>query len=193
MKYSNNKQLDKLINDIINGNFKLEGSIDDPVYFFNKDKSYCIVADKYWDPFSEMFPFAEEIVSSLVNTGRLQGKTIINLISSQYSGIQTLGLDNKNDAFMDVININTPELEQIKNNYLRYVDEKICKKYDNVVCAIIDDPTDTDYPVHDCYIKNTILSTSKDKSYIINIGYPSKKVKDLDKDEFVKKLVIPNH
>ena len=92
-------------------------------------------------------------------------------------------LEEYNDVFMDIININTPELERIKNNYLRYVDTKICKKYDNVVCAIIDDPTDTDYPVHDCYIKNTILITSKDKSYIVNIGYPSKMVKDLDKDE----------
>lgn len=191
MSYSNNEELNKFINSLISGELKVE--VPENVIMSNEDESYSISAGVYWDPFSEMFPFAEEIVSSLVNTGRLQGKTIINLISSQYSGIKTLELDNKNEKFMDVININTPELEQIKNNYLRYVDEKICKKYDNVVCAIIDDPTDTDYPVHDCYIKNTILITSKDKSYIINIGYPSKKVKDLDKDEFVKKLVIPNH
>lgn len=191
MSYSNNEELNKFINSLISSELKVE--VPENVIMSNEDESYSISAGVYWDPFSEMFPFAEEIVSSLVNTGRLQGKTIINLISSQYSGIKTLELDNKNEFFMDVININTPELEQIKNNYLRYVDEKICKKYDNVVCAIIDDPTDTDYPVHDCYIKNTILITSKDKSYIINIGYPSKKVKDLDKDEFVKKLVIPNH
>lgn len=191
MSYSNNEELNKFINSLISSELKVE--VPENVIMSNEDESYSISAGVYWDPFSEMFPFAEEIVSSLVNTGRLQGKTIINLISSQYSGIKTLELDNKNEIFMDVININTPELEQIKNNYLRYVDEKICKKYDNVVCAIIDDPTDTDYPVHDCYIKNTILITSKDKSYIINIGYPSKKVKDLDKDEFVKKLVIPNH
>lgn len=191
MSYSNNEELNKFINSLISGELKVE--VPENIIMSNEDESYSISAGVYWDPFSEMFPFAEEIVSSLVNTGRLQGKTIINLISSQYSGIKTLELDNKNENFMDVININTPELEQIKNNYLRYVDEKICKKYDNVVCAIIDDPTDTDYPVHDCYIKNTILITSKDKSYIINIGYPSKKVKDLDKDEFVKKLVIPNH
>ena len=191
MSYSNNEELNKFINSLISGELKVE--VPKNVIMSNEDESYSISAGVYWDPFSEMFPFAEEIVSSLVNTGILQGKTIINLISSQYSGIKTLKLDNKNENFMDVININTPELEQIKNNYLRYVDEKICRKYDNVVCAIIDDPTDTDYPVHDCYIKNTILITSKDKSYIINIGYPSKKVKDLDKDEFVKKLVIPNH
>lgn len=191
MSYSNDEELNKFINSLISGELKVE--VPENVIMSNKDESYSISAGVYWDPFSEMFPFAEEIVSSLVDTGRLQGKTIINLISSQYSGIKTLGLDNKNEDFMDIINVNTPELEQIKNNYLRYVDTKICKKYDNVVCAIIDDPTDTDYPVHDCYIKNTILITSKDKSYIINIGYPSKKVKDLDKDEFVKKLVIPNH
>lgn len=191
MSYSNDEELNNFINSLISGELKVE--VPENVIMSNEDESYSISAGVYWDPFSEMFPFAEEIVSSLVNTGRLQGKTIINLISSQYSGIQTLGLDNKNEAFMDVININTPELEQIKNNYLRYVDTKICKKYDNVVCAIIDDPTDTDYPISDCYIKNTILVVSKDKSYIINIGYPSKKVKDLDKDEFVKKLVIPNH
>ena len=191
MSYSNNEELNKFINSLISGELKVE--VPENIIMSNEDESFSISAGVYWDPFSEMFPFAEEIVSSLVNTGRLQGKTIINLISSQYSGIKTLELDNKNENFMDVININTPELEQIKNNYLRYVDEKICKKYDNVVCAIIDDPTDTDYPVHDCYIKNTILITSKDKSYIINIGYSSKKVKDLDKDEFVKKLVIPNH
>lgn len=191
MSYSNDEELNKFINSLISGELKVE--VPENVIMSNKDESYSISAGVYWDPFSEMFPFAEEIVSSLVDTGRLQGKTIINLISSQYSGIKTLGLDNKNEDFMDIINVNTPELEQIKNNYLRYVDTKICKKYDNVVCAIIDDPTDTDYPVHDCYIKNTILITSKDKSYIINIGYPSKKVKDLDKDEFAKKLVIPNH
>ena len=191
MSYSNNEELNKFINSLISGELKVE--VPENVIMSSEDESYSISAGVYWDPFSEMFPFAEEIVSSLVNTGRLQGKTIINLISSQYSGIQTLGLDNKNDVFMDIININTPELEQIKNNYLRYVDTKICKKYDNVVCAIIDDPTDTDYPVHDCYIKNTILITSKDKSYIVNIGYPSKMVKNLDKDEFVKKLVLPNH
>ena len=191
MSYSNDEELNKFINSLISGELKVE--VPENVIMSNEDESYSISVGVYWDPFSEMFPFAEEIVSSLVNTGRLQGKTIINLISSQYSGISTLGLDDKDDSFIDVININTPELEQIKNNYLRYVDTKICKKYDNVVCAIIDDPTDIDYPVHDCYIKNTILITSKDKSYIINIGYPSKKVKDLDKDEFVKKLVIPNH
>lgn len=191
MSYSNNEELNKFINSLISGELKVE--VPENVIMSSEDESYSISAGVYWDPFSEMFPFAEEIVSSLVNTGRLQGKTIINLISSQYSGIQTLGLDNKNDVFMDIININTPELERIKNNYLRYVDTKICKKYDNVVCAIIDDPTDTDYPVHDCYIKNTILITSKDKSYIVNIGYPSKMVKNLDKDEFVKKLVLPNH
>lgn len=191
MSYSNNEELNKFINSLISGELKVE--VPENVIMSSEDESYSISAGVYWDPFSEMFPFAEEIVSSLVNTGRLQGKTIINLISSQYSGIQTLGLDNKNDVFMDIININTPELERIKNNYLRYVDTKICKKYDNVVCAIIDDPTDTDYPVHDCYIKNTILITSKDKSYIVNIGYPSKMVKNLDKDEFVKKLILPNH
>lgn len=191
MSYSNNEELNKFINSLISGELKVE--VPESVIISREDESYSICAGVYWDPFSEMNPFAEEIVSSLVNTGRLQGKTIINLISSQYSGISTLGLDDKDDSFIDVININTPELEQIKDNYLRYVDTKICKKYDNVVCAIIDDPTDTDYPVRDCYIKNTILITSKDKSYIINIGYPSKKVKDLDKNEFVKKLVIPNH
>lgn len=191
MSYSNNEELNNFINSLISGELKLE--VPKNVITSNEDEYYSVYAGVYWDPFSDMYPFAEEIVSSLVDTGRLQGKTIINLISSQYSGIKTLGLDNKNEIFIDVININTPELEQIKNNYLRYVDEKICKKYDNVVCAIIDVPTDTDYPVHDCYIKNTILITSKDKSYIINIGYPSKKVNDLDKDEFVKKLVIPNH
>jgi len=191
MNYSNNEEINKFINSLISGELKVE--VPESVIISSEDKSYSICAGVYWDPFSEMYPFAEEIVSSLVKAGRLQGKTIINLISSQYSEIKTLGLDNKKENFMDVININTPELEQIKNNYLGYVDEKICEKYDNVVCAIIDDPTDTDYPVHDCYIKNTILITSKDKSYIINIGYPSKKVKDLNKDEFVKKLVIPNH
>ena len=191
MSYSNNEELNKFINSLISGELKVE--VPENIIMSNEDESFFFFFGLKWDSFFEMFSFAEEIVSSLVNTGRLQGKTIINLISSQYSGIKTLELDNKNENFMDVININTPELEQIKNNYLRYVDEKICKKYDNVVCAIIDDPTDTDYPVHDCYIKNTILITSKDKSYIINIGYSSKKVKDLDKDEFVKKLVIPNH
>ena len=191
MNYSNNKELNNYINNIISNKLKYE--VPKNVILSNEEDSYSISAGKYWDPLSEMFPFAEEIVSKLVNTGRLQGKTIINLISSQYSGIKTLGLDNKTEDFVDVINIDTPELEKIKNNYLRYVDEKICKKYDNVVCVIIDDPTDTDYPVYDCYIKNTILIASKDKSYIINIGYPSKKKNELDSNEFVKKLVISNH
>ena len=190
MKYSNNKQLDKLINDIINGNFKLEGSIDDPVYFFNKDKSYCIVADKYWDPFKEIDTFAEKIVSNLVINEKLKGKTVVNLFSTQYSGIPTLGLKNINEFFVDVMNVDTPLLELIKNNYLKFVDTKFCKKYDNIVCIIVDDVEDTDYTIQDYYIKNTILIVSKDKSHIINTVYPSKMVNELDKDKFVKELIL---
>lgn len=169
---------------------ELKFEVPDNVIISNEDETYSILAGLYWDPFSEMFPFATDIVYGLVEKGDLKGKTLVNLISSQYSGIKTIGLDNKNEPFMNVIDINTPELEEIKNNYLRYADTKICNKYDNVVCAIIDDPTDTDYTNSDCYIKNTILIVSKDKSYIINIGYPSKKVKELETDDFVKKLVV---
>ena len=83
----------------------------------NEDESYSISAGVYWDPFSEMFPFAEEIVSILVNTGRLQGKTIINLISSQYSGIKTLELDNKNGIDRKIyVELNDEETKKLQNS-----------------------------------------------------------------------------
>lgn len=158
-----------------------------------ENDGYTEVIGEYWDIFSDI-PFAADTISYLTAIGTIKGKTISFLISTQYSGVPTI-LDDKDETFIDTIEVNTPELEQVKNYYLKHVNIEYCKKheYDNIICIVVDDPIDTDYPPKsECYIKNSILVVSEDKSYIINIGYSSKIYYE-DKSDFVKKIVIPNN
>ncbi len=158
-----------------------------------QDDSFAIIAGGDWDPYSDLYPFAAVFTEKLVKRNIIKGKSIVYLISSQYSRVETWGIEDAEELSINVKLIDNPELEQIKEYYLKHTDHLTNLKYDNIICTVINDASDTDYPIYDCYVKNTILVASKNISYIINIGYPNQQAKELDEEEIIKKLVIPKN
>lgn len=109
------------------------------------------------------------ILKQMVENGQIEGTYIAEVMAAEY-GIKNIKFDHDIDNIeFNVLPVNTKELEKLKEQYLKYMaPKKGMEKYDNKVVIVVDFPEYSGS--NNNYITETILVSSKEKSYFINLG-----------------------
>lgn len=159
------------------------------------DDNHVDVSEKYvvnWSPWpfdADTYAFGCNIVMEMIINEQLTGKSYIQVMSTEL-GVNAFDYNQEldSDIDFDLVSINTPELEKVKDYYMSRISIKDLSRYDNIICVIEDDPNYSGSGKE--YKTNTILITSKDKSYIINIAFSREKsyLSPEEESEIVKKI-----
>ena len=150
----------------------------------------CVFNYSPWPDDADTDALGVSVVEKLINNKQIEGKSYVQVMSTEYN-VSTYDFNHEieNDIDFDLIPINTPELEKLKEYYMSKISIKDITKYDNIICIVEDDPNYSNS--NKKYNTNTIIVSSKDKSYIINIGFTKEKYYNMSSDEeceFVKKI-----
>lgn len=159
------------------------------------DDNHVDVSEKYvvnWSPWPEdadTYSLGEQVITELIYSDQIKGKSYIQVMSTEL-GVNAFDYNQEleSDIDFDLVSINTPELEKVKDYYMSRISIKDLSRYDNIICVIEDDPNYSGSGKE--YKTNTILITSKDKSYIINIAFSREKsyLSPEEESEMVKKI-----
>lgn len=159
------------------------------------DDNHVDVSEKYvvnWSPWPEdadTYSLGEQVITELIYSDQIKGKSYIQVMSTEL-GVNAFDYNQEleSDIDFDLVSINTPELEKVKDYYMSRISIKDLSRYDNIICVIEDDPNYSGSGKE--YKTNTILITSKDKSYIINIAFSREKsyLSPEEESEIVKKI-----
>ena len=168
--------------------------LDKPAIYIDDD-NHVDVSEKYvvnWSPWPEdadTYSLGEQVITELIYSDQIKGKSYIQVMSTEL-GVNAFDYNQEleSDIDFDLVSINTPELEKVKDYYMSRISIKDLSRYDNIICVIEDDPNYSGSGKE--YKTNTILITSKDKSYIINIAFSREKsyLSPEEEREIVKKI-----